>query len=225
MSISDVFAEYDRIRAQNKMEENRRLQEVYQKVPEVKSIHQKMGRLQIERIKQAILEGSDDTAQILSLREQAAKLLQAAGFDVHYLDPVYTCPVCRDTGMRDDARRCDCFKKRVLEDKLDEARLTDNDISFEQFDISIFDDTPMENGKSQRDHMIQYKKNDRILCGPFPGQPACLSFIGPDRAWQDVYIQMRYAARDRTRLHRRFLYRIPVIFAFSPGPAGGKRGS
>ncbi|MDD5017320.1 MAG: ATP-binding protein [Eubacteriales bacterium] len=168
MSISDVLAEYDRIQRQNETEKNRRRRQAYKKVPELKEIHEKVKTLQIERLKQSISGHSGDKDEILALQEKAITLLTDAGFDQHYLDPVYTCPACRDTGVIDGAQRCGCFKKRVLEDKLDAARLTDSSVSFEQFNIDIFDDKPIEKGKSQKDQMVSYKQVAEAYANKFP---------------------------------------------------------
>lgn len=158
MSISDVMAAYDEIRRRNKIEEDRRRRQVYREIPELETLHRQLTALQLERLKQAISGEPTDGEEILALREKARRMMLQAGFDAHYLDPLFSCPVCQDTGIREDARRCDCFKKRVLEDKLDEAKLTDSCVSFEQFDLSVFDDTPMENGRSQRDFMERYRQ-------------------------------------------------------------------
>lgn len=168
MSVTDVLAEYDRIRMQNKNEENRRKQEVYGKIPELKEVFEKKDALQLERIKSALSGNPMDTKEIMALREQANMLLVSAGYDPHYLDPVYTCSMCRDTGTLDNAMRCDCFNKRILEDKLQAAKLTDNGISFEQFDISLFDDTPIENGRSQKDMILKIKKIAEKYSEMFP---------------------------------------------------------
>ncbi|MGI5848628.1 MAG: ATP-binding protein [Christensenellales bacterium] len=178
MGISEVIAEYDRTRAQNSKKEELRLREVYKKIPEMKDLHLQIKSLQLIRIKQALTGDSDNSKKIHDLIEKATKLLTENGFNAHYLDPIYRCPVCRDTGMRDNAMRCECFKKRVLEDKLDEARLTDNSISFEQFDINVFDDTPIDNGRSQKEIMQKIKILCEAYADAFPGSKPILLLSG-----------------------------------------------
>ena len=148
MSINDVLHKYEEIKKQNEDALALRYRHVYQKLPELKSLHDKIKRLQIAQIAQA-LTGEIDTAELKALMDDAEAMLTSAGYDAHYLDPIYTCTNCRDTGFLDNGTHCSCFKKRVLEDKLDAARLTDNGVSFEQFNETLFDDTPFENGRSQ----------------------------------------------------------------------------
>lgn len=168
MSISEILAGYERLREKNNITEAQRRKEVYDKAPGLLSVHKKINELQKKRIADAF-SGSEETAkQISALRGEAAKLLKEAGFPSDYLDPIYSCKLCRDTGMLEDSTRCECFKKRLLESKLTEARLMDDNISFENFDADIFSEEPMENGKSQRDYMIQYKKMLQTYADSFP---------------------------------------------------------
>ena len=168
MSISDVLAGYDRIRAKNEIELKRRRRDVYSKVPQLKDLHAQKTALQLKRIQQSLSGEEFGNSDILALRENANMLLVGAGYDIHYLDPIYDCPVCRDTGSKDDAQQCECFTRRVLEDKLAAAKLSDNSISFELFDIGMFDDTPMKSGKSQRQIMSKIRQLGEEYADAFP---------------------------------------------------------
>jgi DNA replication protein DnaC len=178
LSISDVMAAYDLIRQKNEEELERRRQEVYARVPRFAKLHREINQRLLENLKKALDDEETDSASIEDMINESKVLLTGAGYDEHYLDPVYTCPDCRDTGSLSNAQRCDCFKKRVLEDKLDEARLTDNGVSFEQFNLSLFSDEPLENGKSQRDQMVYYKKICESFADSFPDGPRMLVMAG-----------------------------------------------
>ena len=177
MSISDVLFEYDRIRRQNEIELERRRHQVYAQLPALKNLHQQIRSLQIEKIKHA-LNGGFDTTELTALMNEATAMLTGAGFDAHWLDPIYTCSICCDTGLRDDATRCECFKKRVLEDKLSAAHLTDSNISFEQFDLNVFNETSNKNGQLQRKQMEHYKKLAEAYAANFPDCKSLLIFTG-----------------------------------------------
>ncbi len=157
MSVNDVLADYDRIRVQNSIEEKRRLEQVYKKAPAIKEIHEKIKSLQKQRIRRALSDDKAISLNITMLRNNIKDLLVLEGFDPGYLDPIYTCPVCRDTGIKNNSTRCDCFKKKLLDDKLREVSLRDDNISFENFDLNVFSEKPVENGKSQKDQMHYYK--------------------------------------------------------------------
>ena len=64
------------------------------------------------------LKGESARAEALTERLQAitrekAAVLQQAGLPEDYLEPRYTCPICRDTGYV-DGEKCRCFRKTVL---------------------------------------------------------------------------------------------------------------
>lgn len=50
--------------------------------------------------------------ELAALSKKKADLLIQAGFPADYLDPIYDCPECRDTGYV-DGRPCRCFKQQV----------------------------------------------------------------------------------------------------------------
>ena len=178
MSISDVMAVYDAIRQKNEEERERRRREVFAAVPRLAELDRELTSLLVASLKDALDGKSTDTAAIQALVDESRALLVQAGYDANYLDPIYTCPDCRDTGTRDDAQRCACFKRRLLEDKLAEARLTDSDVSFEKFNLSLFSDEPIENGKSQRDMMRRIRQICETWANNFPGGTPILLLAG-----------------------------------------------
>lgn len=178
MSARDVFEVYEQIRRKNEAEAKRRRSEVYARLPKLKKLHDATRALQLDRISKTAQGGDVNTEAINALRQEAEQLLLDAGFDADYLNPIFTCPVCRDTGLREDARRCDCFLRYRLEYKLDEARLLNDGASFERFDITRFSEEPLDNGRSQRDYMVQYKRITQTWADNFPGCSPVLLISG-----------------------------------------------
>ncbi len=172
------MAAYDAIRQKNEEELQRRRREVFAAVPRLAELDKELTSRLVASLKDALDGKSTDTAAIQALVDESRALLVQAGYDANYLDPIYTCPDCRDTGTRDDAQRCACFKRRLLEDKLAEARLTDNDVSFEKFNLSLFSDEPIENGKSQRDMMRRIRQICETWANNFPGGTPILLLAG-----------------------------------------------
>ena len=149
MSISDVLAGYEQTRRQNEHNQQQRRLEVYAAVPQLKDVHNKLTKLLAERLRLAVSGEEADGVAIAALRTQEMALLKDAGFSADYLEPIHKCAKCGDTGLLPDATHCACFKKKLLEDKLDAARLTDESVSFSHFRLDIFDDTPQESVKTQ----------------------------------------------------------------------------
>jgi len=86
------------------------------------------------------------------MNRQIAQKLTEGGFPSDYLQPVYTCAVCRDEGyVYDPSRRmCDCFRTEYNRRLLAESGVTGESCTFEMFDETLFDDTEDERGVSQR---------------------------------------------------------------------------
>lgn len=168
MSISDVYAQYEQIREKNSIEEQRRKKEVAGKIPGFKELQLEIKELQKKRIFEASIAGIEYDDKIAELHRTAEHMLVSNGFSSDYLKPISTCAICRDTGVAENGERCVCFKKRVLEDKLSEARLLDTNVSFEQFDLNVFNDKPLKNGKSQKFMMKNAKRVTEKYANDFP---------------------------------------------------------
>ena len=65
-----------------------------------------------------MLSGDDDAlsglkAALQDLSERKKRLLISAGFPADYLEPVYDCPDCKDTGYK-NGEKCRCFKQQMI---------------------------------------------------------------------------------------------------------------
>ena len=84
---------------------------------EFKSLDDSISILSVQYGKR-LLNG--DQKAISSLKEELAilraskqELLRSSGFPADYLEPVYDCPNCKDTGYIGN-QKCHCFKKPSL---------------------------------------------------------------------------------------------------------------
>ncbi len=121
-----IIAQYDRIRNMNRREEILRREEIYEKLPEYRALDQETASFSIGELKRRLSSGKKgdssvgDRLQLLKERKRA--LLTASGYPADYLDPIYTCPLCRDTGFI-DASPCSCFKEKEQEVLIGQSRL------------------------------------------------------------------------------------------------------
>jgi len=118
-------AQYESIRRgyedrqnQNRYEMNRRLEQVYANVAGYRELDERVSSVSLQQA-QKLLDG--DTAALQDLKIALAKLsaqkrasLQAAGFPTDYLDPIYSCPDCHDTGYM-QGKKCHCFIRQITE--------------------------------------------------------------------------------------------------------------
>ena len=74
------------------------------------------------------------------LREKKKQLLQQNGFPKDYLDPIYTCSLCKDTGYYENQEKCTCLKQKLIKKLYTQSYIqrfleTEN---FETFDFTYY---------------------------------------------------------------------------------------
>lgn len=122
VSISNIMAEYEQTRLANKGLELQRRQEIYNKFPEIDELNSSSTKSYISSILNR-LQGSheenektpEETSRINRQRTaRIEQILAENGYPADYLEPIYTCNECMDTGYVDGAR-CSCFLKKLID--------------------------------------------------------------------------------------------------------------
>lgn len=113
-----IIRTYEQKQLQNKSALDKRYEIVYANLPEFKAVHQSISELSVRQAKK-LLEGDDNALkelkdQIKSLVAKEKELLRLGGFPENYLEPVYECEDCKDTGYIGN-EKCHCFKKAVID--------------------------------------------------------------------------------------------------------------
>ena len=131
---------YDGIRTHNRHIQEQRYNEIVSLIPEYQNIENEIISVSMQAAKARISGNSQDYTSLLkSLNDQKANLLISAGKPADYLDPVYTCTQCHDTGYI-NSRKCSCFNKKAIDLVYHDSNLkniTDN----ENFDTFSYDNT------------------------------------------------------------------------------------
>lgn len=111
--------------------------------------------------------------EMARLNGAIAAKLQQAGLAPDALQPVYTCPVCRDEGyVYDPSRRmCDCFRLEYNRRLLAASGISDDAPTFEDFDEALFSDTRDEKGRSQRKAAVIIRDACMAYADSFPDTP------------------------------------------------------
>lgn len=117
-----IIQGYESTRDNNRYLLASRRKEVYSSVPGYQELEDSVGSLSVSAAR--MLLAGDDSAQarlheqLTALQEKRRQMLDAAGFSPDYLDPVYNCPHCQDTGYvtRENGTRekCRCFRRQEL---------------------------------------------------------------------------------------------------------------
>lgn len=111
------FRQYEEKQRQCRLETERRRAYVYERIPKYRELEDETASLSVTQGKKLLL--GDDTAlsnlqnALADLKEQKRRLLLEAGLDAAYLEPVFSCPACQDTGYIDGVK-CHCFKQAEI---------------------------------------------------------------------------------------------------------------
>lgn len=148
MAFSD--SQYDELmniyyknQIENRALENDRKKEIYDNIPRIQEIDNLIASSSINAVRSRLKQGTnameDVQQQNGKLIAEKQQLLETNGYPADYLQPIYTCPLCKDTGRVGNAY-CSCFKQAAIsllyrQSTLDRILQTEN---FDHFDLSYY---------------------------------------------------------------------------------------
>lgn len=138
----EIMKEYDEERLIHKKELNARQEEIYHKIPEVKQLDEELSTGSISKMKQLILSGDFTSSNQIKeknqiLREKKKALLEQYGFPNDYLEPIFTCKLCKDTGYDENQTKCSCLNQKIIK-KLYAQSYIQRFLETENFDFFDF---------------------------------------------------------------------------------------
>lgn len=138
-----IMRNYENIRLKNHDKQTARLNEVYRKLPEYKSLDESISILSVQYGKK-LLNGDDKALASLKeeleiLRSSKKSLLVSAGFPEDYLEPIYSCPDCQDTGYIDN-QKCHCFRNAIIKLLFEQSNIREfpSEASFDHFSLDFY---------------------------------------------------------------------------------------
>lgn len=155
----------DNRRFDNSVTIEKRTRELRREIPEIGDIDRKLSGT-IDVLAKIILSRNSDAREKierlknenLALQDRMRTLLKSNGYPEDYLDPIFTCKKCCDTGIGEHGR-CSCYNdvlKMIASRELSKS-LPMGLTCFESFDLSLYSDQPKAElkNKSPRDIMKQ----------------------------------------------------------------------
>lgn len=110
-----IMHDYDEQQSRDRSISKQRLDDVHTRIPEFAALEEQLHSLHGDA---AIRFVSGDKDALVSLHDKVrvieankAALLKDHGFPADYLEPVYRCPDCKDTGYIDNVK-CHCFRQK-----------------------------------------------------------------------------------------------------------------
>ncbi len=176
--LQELQAEYEQRREEDQRINQKRRSDAIQACPEIGEVLDARQGLIFATLR-GILDGQasagDIPARMQVLNNRLAQLLRQNGFPDNYLDPVYQCPICQDTGYIGEPIReqCECFRSAFFSRLYQRIGLGESAAqSFENFDLSIFSDEKLpDKSFSQRDIMRMFRQQCQGWAEQYPDVP------------------------------------------------------
>lgn len=139
----------EQTRAENAAEHERRQALAYRRAPELAEIDATLRAQMVTLVRLTVSRAPDLKARLdalekenLDLQMRRAELMTAHGMPVDWLDEIYSCPKCRDTGALPDGGMCDCLVRQYNRELTRElgALLRHGSESFDSFDLTLYPD-------------------------------------------------------------------------------------
>ncbi len=117
LQYDQIFRQYEENQRRCRLEMTRRRDDVYSLIPAYRDLEDAIASVSVAQGKK-LLSGDESALSCLrdslsKLKEQKKQLLMEKGFLADYLDPLFVCPDCRDTGYIEGAK-CHCFRQAEI---------------------------------------------------------------------------------------------------------------
>lgn len=171
-----IQREYNAIQARNRRIMDERREEVFSCCPAYEEAADAVSSLSLEYGRK-LLAGDEDAVStykeaLAALSAKKAHLLTGAGFPTDYLDPIYDCPDCQDTGYV-NSRRCRCFNQRIINLLYEQSNLQKllDEENFSVLSYDYYKGDDLTNFKKAVESSLQFVKN-------YPDEYKNLLFFG-----------------------------------------------
>jgi len=140
--FGQVMREYETARDNASRILEERVAEVYAKLPQVKELDLVLNRLGASLARLAL---SGDVAGIEAAKKEISglqaqrRILLEANFGANFLETVYGCSICKDTGFTEN-NRCVCLKQRLINEYYNMSNMKEvlREENFDTFDLRLF---------------------------------------------------------------------------------------
>ncbi len=112
-----IFRQYEEKQRHSRLEMQRRRDYVYEHLPKYRELEDETASLSVAQGKKLLF--GDEAAleklrkSLADLKKQKKQLLTESGLSADYLEPIYSCPDCRDTGYI-DREKCHCLRQAEI---------------------------------------------------------------------------------------------------------------
>ena len=142
----EVLLEYQLQRDANEKELQRRIKEIYKIIPRIKEIDMEKNHNGINLLRLIGLDKEELEVQIQNMKQKNSylikekyKILEQNGYPANYLDKIYKCIYCKDTG-RISTQKCECLNQKIINKYYNISNLSNiiQEENFDNFDFRYY---------------------------------------------------------------------------------------
>ena len=180
----EIMNTYYQNQLNNRAIADARKEEVYAAIPRIAEIDRLIALSSIQAARSRLTNNTDTTSSAKennqNLIAEKKDLLKTHGYPEDYLKPIYTCPICKDTG-RTENDYCSCYRQACIsllyrESTLDKILQVEN---FDHFNIDYYPkESDGEHPYSPYDNMNSILEKSKQFIMNFESDGGNLLFYG-----------------------------------------------
>lgn len=169
-----ILRMYDQKQLHNRRIMEERRNEILSRLPRIKEIEDSISSLSVKQARK-LLDGDEGALALLkqqlhSLIAEKSQLLLSAGYPQNYMEPVYECADCKDTGYVNN-EKCHCFKRAEIDMLYTQSNLQEvlNEENFDTFSFRYYSANHVDSatGRSSLDNIKEVYRECRDFVDTF----------------------------------------------------------
>ena len=149
--LNSLLKEYSQKQLQAELDLEKRKEELYNSIPRLRQIEDDLNNFAISTAKNILKNGSSPEEEqelknkVELLKAEKARILAELNLPDNYLQPFYSCSICKDTGYVSDGGynmvMCSCLKQKLLDYSFNKSNMSNlNKENFSTFNPNMFSD-------------------------------------------------------------------------------------
>ena len=149
--LNSLLKEYSQKKLQAELDLEKRKEKLYNSIPRLRQIEDDLNTFAISNAKNILKNGSSPEEEqelknkVELLKAEKARILAELNLPDNYLQPFYSCSICKDTGYVSDGGynmvMCSCLKQKLLDYSFNKSNMSNlNKENFSTFNPNMFSD-------------------------------------------------------------------------------------
>ena len=164
--IKNILKEYYKAQQIAYKKKQERKEEVYEAIPRLREIDNELANVSLEITKSLLNKNNDYERKKLinslknknyNLQNEKKHLYENSGIPEDYIENIYNCNKCKDTGYINN-EKCDCFKQKIINEYYDLSGIKEvlQEENFDHFNFEYFSEERDNENKISPKENIKY---------------------------------------------------------------------